>query len=42
MGIGEKESEELDWGKTSNLCVAWKVNDDDDDDDDQPLRQAWF
>ena len=23
-GIGEDELEEIDWGKTSNLCVAWQ------------------
>ena len=27
MGIGENELEELDWGKTSKLCAAWKTND---------------
>ena len=27
VGIGENELEELDWGKTSNLCVAWKTDD---------------
>ena len=26
-GIGENELEELDWGKTSNLCLAWKADD---------------
>ena len=25
VSIGENELEELDWGKTSNLCVAWKA-----------------
>ena len=27
LGIGENELEELDWGKMSNLCVAWKTDD---------------
>ena len=27
VGIGENELEELDWGKMSNLCVAWKMDD---------------
>ena len=27
MGIGENELEELYWGKTSNLCIAWKADD---------------
>ena len=26
LGIGENELEELDWGKTSNLCVARKTD----------------
>ena len=29
--IAENELEELDWGKTSNLCGKWTINDDDDD-----------
>ena len=27
VGIGENELDEPDWGKTSNLCVAWKADD---------------
>ena len=27
VGIGENEAKELDWGKTSNLCVALKADD---------------
>ena len=27
VGIGENELEELDWGKTSNLCATWKTDD---------------
>ena len=26
LGIGENELGELDWGKTSNLWVAWKTD----------------
>ena len=29
VGVGENELEELDWGNTSNWCVAWKADDND-------------